>query len=946
MFIKVIKIIFWLITLTLLAFLVDVTFYFSNISNNSEIIKKVVINKDDNIYKLYYKNNNLEKLKIKDNNDFLTWIYQKNINFFDKIYFTNLNSFNVSNSGWINNIYLKKWVFLLNLNDLIWKYDIKWEWFEIQPKTAWIIFIDNTDKSKVFVLSDTSVLKMSFLSMDGKVINYYYMYPHNYLMFNIKNNTFSRLWTDVFRIKTIVKEGFLTDNITNNLREWWKLYWVFKWYKDDFLKTSVNQIKINYKKNNDIFNKLRDLKNFNLIWEDYINKYFSFFVNDTKKRIYFKQLVLNKLQKLLNTKEKGTILVTDIISNLNSIKNVNKKDYNDLCDIIRWYYNIIIQNNNIDNKIALNNFLPLAQYLKNDKRYKKRTDLDLYVLLKNIFFWYDFKNQTHIEKNFNDFVNSYFIKFKIDNWKLLLWKWINLVLLESFSYYLEDYLNNFAFNSKHIDLDINIFRLNINILEKYFYLNKKIYFSNKKLELINTWLFKNYNLLNSILSFIRNNFFEKQRDLNNLLVPYTKYKLDLNDVNKLSNILKNFFELKDNYIDLLKDNSKQRFLYKNFRNLYNKYEEYFLALTSYENYKVKYNIKNKELVDYYIKKNQKVFWINDVKKYLSQFEQANFTDTKITQTGSNNNLFYVDNFNVSNQVFSFYIEPDRDYTISNIIIKSAWLDKDKFKYSTYSLEKDRKLWEKQQRYVKADKKAFYDFKYYFKYKFNNYSNNNLANNTSSVNNINKQKESDNESVMIFKRDTLLAKTGEFSSIYDMIKLKYNDVIVKSLDDITLNNFIVYKRIKDHDYNLIFTSKYFIDKTKNKHYFYNPGWIYISFYNVIDWNRRRNLFWWSKLKIGFNINLIDFRKIFTNILNQIVNIKQLYYSINSNLWIYDVNMEYLKDWNIIIWFDFNWKNIRIYLSWDKVLFIKENWKILQYKNISLGQDVNKVLLKLK
>ncbi len=946
MFIKVIKIIFWLIALTLLAFLVDVTFYFSNISNNTDIINKLIINKDNNIYKLFNKNNSLEKLNIKDTNNSLTWIYQKNINFFDKIYFTNLNSFNISNSDWIYNISLKKWVFLLDLNDLIWKYDIKWKWFEIQPKTAWIIFIDNTNPSKIFIFSITSVFKMSFLSLDEKKINSYYMYPHNYLMFDIKNNTFSRLWTDVFRIKTIVKEGFLTENISANLKEWWKLYWLLKWYKNNFLKTSINQIKINYKINSSIFNELKNLRSFSLIWENYITKYFSFFVNDTKKRIYFKQLVLNKLQKLLNSKEKENKLIIDIISNLNSIKKVNKQDYNDLSNIIRWYYNIIIQNNNINNEVVLNNFLPLAWYIKNnDNKYKKQTDLDLYVLLKNIFFWYDFRNNTHIEKNFNDFVNNYFLKLKINNWALILWKWVDLVLLESFLYYLEDYLNNFAFNSKHIDLDIKTFRLNINILDKYFYLNKKIYFSNKKLELINTWLFKNYNLLNSILSFIRNNFFEKQRDLNNLLIPYTKYKLDWNDINKLSNILKNFFKLKDNYISLLKDNSKQRFLYKNYSKLYKKYDEYFLALTSYEKYKVSYNIKQKELADYYIEKHQKVFWINDIKKYLSQFDQANFKNTQITKTGSNNNLFYVDNFNVSNQVFSFYINPDRDYTISNIIIKSAWLDKNKFKDSTYSLEKDRKLWEKQQKYVKADKKAFYDFKYYFKYKFNNYLNNNLVDNISS-NNIDKQKESDDESVMIFKRDTLLSKTGEFSSIYDMVKLKYNDVIVKSLDDITLKNFIVYKRIKDHDYNLIFTSKYFIDKDKDKHYFYNPSWIYISFYNVIDWNIRRNLFWWSKLKIWFDINLGDFKEVFNNIFNQLENIKQLYYSINSNLWIYDINMEYLKDWKIIIWFDFNWKNIKIYLSWDKVLFIKEDWKILPYKNISLGQDINKILLKLK
>jgi hypothetical protein len=104
--------------------------------------------------------------------------------------------------------------------------------------------------------------------------------------------------------------------------------------------------------------------------------------------------------------------------------------------------------------------------------------------------------------------------------------------------------------------------------------------------------------------------------------------------------------------------------------------------------------------------------------------------------------------------------------------------------------------------------------------------------------------------------------------------------------------------------------------------------------------------WNFIKLDYKVNLSEFRDIFEWLFKELKNIDRTVYSIRSTFEVYDLEINYRKDWKVIIWFDLNWKNINIYLYRDKILFIKVDWKILKQKNIPLDTKLNDFLLKLK
>ncbi len=1029
MLLKFLKIFFSVLALMLFIFLINVTFYFSNYSKNIDFISNVALKGNDNIYKLNDIENAFEIV-----NDFswtvLTWTFVKNINSIDRLYFSNINSYEIKYYSWIYEINLNKGLYFLDLNDLSVKYKIKGLWFEISPKSAWMIFLDTTNPEKTLIFSINSIFKFIFKSETWRKVNYYYMYPHNYLIFNVKNNKFSRIWGDVFRIKTVVKDGFLKEELKNNL----DLKWFLTGEKLKFFKKIYFFIKKEYNNYNFKFKKLKNLEAFSLIGQNYINKYFDYFINETKRRIYYKQSILNSIQKLYNQKVTSTQVSKDIIDKLEKLKEYNIWDYNDVLSILNWYYKIILKNNSLEDKVILDNFLPLIKYLKlvdsgkiinlddlvlkiennqnkifsTDKtseiydlskqnldylyllrnidkkmfnkivlnlelKYKQfekdnisknkkilldkyyygvlnlkkwNDDLELYVLLKNIFFTYDFRKYNfNLEKYFNNFVNIYFSKLKVVNWEIIIGQHIDIVLLKSFLYYLEDYLNNFAFdiNVKNSTNKKNTQNLtyNINILEKYLLLNKYIYFNNSSTELLQTWVFKNKYLLNNILNFIRNKLFKEQEE-NWLLITSKNYNLPKKVIEKFSNIINDFFNLESTNKEKIETNSKFRVLLEDYNRLYIKYDEYFSALLNYEEYKTKYSKLDSQLDNYKIEIKENTLWKDDIIQFLSQFKGANFSNTKIIPT-NNPEEFLVKNFEVNGGVISFKINPEKGYIISNIILESDLENKDKFYWSMYSLEREQILLEKNQKYAKKGEEDKYDFSYYFRNKFfNSFSNNN----TTLVYdewNLRKWKQGESENLRVFKRDKLLAKNWEFSKINDVLKLNYNDVKINSLKDIDINNAEVFKKIWDNTYLAKFNSKYFIDKENDKHYFYNPNWIYLNFYSN-SWNKSKVMLWWIWIKVDFNINLVDFKNVFNNIFNNLEWLNKLIYYVNYQIKWTGINIEYKKDWYTVLNFEKDWKRFEFYVKNNKIVFIKKSWEVLKTKNIDIFIDLEKLNLK--
>jgi len=1027
MFIKFLKIFFSILALMLFAFLVNITFYFSNYSKNIDFISSIGLKQDNDLYQLINSWTILKSVEL-SSWEILTGTFVKNINKIDRIYFSNLNSYDVKYFSWTYEIDLKQWLYFLDLNDLSVNYKIKWLGFEIEPKSAGMIFLDTRDPSNILVFSVNSIFKFVFKSESWRKVNYYYIYPHNYLIFNVKNNKFSRIWWDVFRIKTIVNDGFLKEKLKDDLN----LKWFLKWEELKFFTNVFNFIQKDYYKYKLSFTKLKNLNSFSLIWQKYIDKYFDYFINEAKKRVYYKQSILNSIQELYNQKLTSTDVSQDIINKLWKLKEYNVNDYNEVISTLNWYYKIILKNNSLKDKVILDNFLPLIKYIKlvesgeikdiddlihkvqvnqskifsldkineiyslskknldylyllrnidkksfnrivlnlqikykqlKDKNISKNKrdllnkyyywvlnlkqwndDLELYILLKNIYFTYDFSDFAfNLEKYFNDFVNIYFSKLKVVNNEIIVWQHIDIVLLKSFLYYLEDYLNNFAFDINSPDnwksSNTQNLTYNINILEKYLFLNKYIYFKNNSDELLKTWVFKNKYLLNNILNFIRNKLFSKDRE-NWLLVSSNKYDLPEKVEEKFSNIIEEFFKLEKINKNKLQNDPKFRVLLEDYDKLYEKFKEYFLALLNYEEYKTKYSKLDSQLDNYKVDVKENVLWKEDIIKFLSQFKWADFSNTEILVT-SNPNEFIVKNFWVNGWVVSFKINPEKSYLIYDLIIESDIKNRKKYYGRMYSLEREQILWERNQKYAEDEEKDKYDFAYYFKNKFfDSYS---IDTWDYEEGNLRKWKKWDSESLRVFKRDKLLSKTWEFADISDILKLKYDDVVVNDLKNIEIKKAEVISDVSWWDVEVAkFSSKYFIDKDEDKHYFYDDGWIKLTFYKKM-WSKTRVLLWGNEIVIDFNIDLKDFKTVFNDIFDNLRVLSKVLYYINDNLWVEKVKIKYNKSKFFVFSFEKDWKKFEFYIKKNKIIFIKEDWKVLKLKNIDIFKDLAKLSL---
>ncbi len=983
------KIFFFFLSILVLFFLLNLTFY--NSQKVSDVAKILVdISRNNLEADFILKNNKLEKIK-----KFSSWsIFVKNINQIDRIFSDKKDNFLVNKKWETIDINLKKWLFLLDLDDLSKKYKINSLWFELIPKSAWMLFIDTTDESKIFVFSINSISNFIFKSKNNIKLNSYYIFPHNYILFNLKNNTHSRLWKDIFRLKTVTTTWFIKEKLKDNLN----LNSFLTWEKLDFFINTFNFIKKDNNKYFELQKKLKNLWSLYLFWEEYIEKHIRYFINPTKKSIYYKQLLFKKIQELYLEKELNSKISMDLINSLKKLKNFDKKSYEDVIQVINGYYKVILKNRNINSRISLENFLPIIKYLnlqkswviadlwdlkskiiknnnlilswkiswldlenkinqnldylyilkwldywdfnrnynklKNYLKTKKNIknleslkkyyfllknirenldDIKVFVFLKNIFFAYDFTWNIDFIKNFNDFVNKYFSRIFID-WNIKFSNELDFRFLESFLYYLEDYLNNFSF----WDEDINNLKINENVLSNYLKLNRFIYFDRWNEVLIKTWIFKNRKLLSRILSYFRKNFFEEKRDNQWLLIlKWTKY--DKNLIKKIKNELSIIFILKDKFVEDVKLNHSEQILLKTYKILHKKFDEYFLALISYDDYAGKYWKENKELLSYKIDKKEKKLWISDIKKYLKKFVWADFSNTKITKV--DDNWFLVKHFSVYGWTLSFLINPEAGYTIKDIIIESDINKRDKFKDFSYSLENQEELYNEQKKYSSDQKeKEKYDFAYFFKNKF-------FTQIVVEKDNSTKDNE-DNFTESSYSRNfklKFLSKNWDLWSISDILSVNYRDVIANNLKRIIIKKAIINKKVGDKDYFWEFSSKYYVDLKENKHYFYDNSWIKMKFYTKNNW-KKYYLFNWNSIDIWEKINLDEFRDFISKLFDGISNLSSVYDKIVSNAW-ENIVIKYVDN-KFIINFEKNKEKFEILLNKDRIIRVSKNWETIK------------------
>lgn len=856
-------------------------------------------------------------------------VYNTKINFFDNIFHTKKDSFEIENDSDNLSIKLSPWVFILDLNDLSKKYRIisKETNFNIDLKSIWSLYIDNsTDKIIIFSIDSSFVL--SFLNNNHEKINSYFIYPHEFIKFNYKLN-FRYKNVDLYRIRTITKNGYFKYKILEDVENKSKISLLI-WSENLDLFSYYTKNKLSKFNNNSIlYKELNSLKNSFFPFSYYIDKYRYYFINNSKKIVYLQNIIYNKLIILFNSKKIDISLINDIKLELERLKALDEEKYEKVVHTIDNFYKVISLKNNIKDNIKFNNFLLLRTNNKNIK------ELENYINLKNIYFHSDFIDFEKSWEYFNLFLDSYLSRswIKEQNENFTLNKEEKLSEIESFVFFLREYIYANLFSDYLEKLSSET-----QILSKYISLNKMIYFSGKKSETkIRTSLSQNLEILKNLEKFIRSNFFEEEKQINTDLLILKENKINFKDIREFELELDKIFEIFESNISFIEDEESIN-QYKKIKSLL---KEELFAINDYQKYSFENNKKLKEIYNLATisDKNNKKYDINYIINYLSIFDWLTFNAKNITKE---EDVFIIKDISILWKNYDMYLNP-KLWNVVKIFNENTNV--------SYDLDNMEVLLEKKYNWSDQDDKYKYEFKNFFIQRFKDTKN--IANNNESsekcffINKISdgkwwcKEIVNDDSAITVIKRDKLIL--WEFKIIKDFFVIKYDDlsvVINWPIVDIKILKSNIKSTIKvnwrDQIYNLEFSSKYDLEK----HEFSD---ISIKFKDT----KNNELYLYDEAEFEFKNNKVDIKllkKFIDDFLINLNNIDSIYSILRWEIILSNLKISYI-DKEIHLKFENNWKNINMVLEGDMIKSIIVDKKSILKEEINIS-NLSLILDKLK
>lgn len=904
----------------------------------SILIFNTFTNKNQNTFEsVFYKNNQnwILWLDIKNNEIiFNTWSLNSPLkinylNSFDKILSYSWEVVNLE-----NNITLNKWIFLINISEINSKYIINWEWFEIKNNWPVILFIDNSwTRTNIFSLN--SIIELNLINIENKkIVNTIFLYPHNSIKIipeqnkNIEKADLLRI-TQRFPIDYFNETIFINDKINNNFIT--KVIWNKNEDEINIIKNMFYFILINNINEESSLLNFKSNKFGTLIWEKLIEKYNNLFLNDSKKTIYYKNLILRTIWDIIKSNEIDEAKNDFLIKSLNELKILNTNDYNELKNILYFYSNLVIDSNKIDINSKIN-FSKIYNKLENKNYIFNENFL---LTLNDLYFTYDFKKENNVYKNLDN-INKEILEKKLSESEK-----------SYFIYFLKKVIISW-FDNLSKDKKISLENI-LNIFDDYIQTSIN-YYSIEDETRIRTWI-EDYNeILKKLASKIEITYFEEKKDINWLLILSKNNSISYEKIKILENNIETIFKYFDKYQNKLWEKSKDWLIKNEFLNNKIKYSQYILALKDYSSYIANYNEQNKQILFWDTASNswnwEIIISIENAKNYLNWFNNLDISNTKISLRWFNycenpsikNDIdeikdpycYKIENLIVgSNLYLNMTLSPNDYNKISNFVIN--W-DKNLNKWS-YKLNNEKIIWDSNyKRNAGSLDIAKYDFKNFFLYIFN-------PPKEVQVNDNNGEEPNDNEVleesliIKIFKRNKLLWEEWDFKILSWFIDIKYDDLIVKQIN----NDYDIY--IKKWSLNYI---------SNNKKYKWDLNWKYIfipdhSFKNIeilLYDDFDRVLFWWNKLQIIWDFNVKTIKndlKIFFDNLN---NLHNVLVEIEEILWIKALNIKYNYSENM---FYIENELIKVKLKWIAIYSLIYNKKEYSSKPTSIYDFGNNLKL---
>jgi len=148
--------------------------------------------------------------------------------------------------------------------------------------------------------------------------------------------------------------------------------------------------------------------------------------------------------------------------------------------------------------------------------------------------------------------------------------------------------NLFTNNLEKIDSEIKI-------LFKYINLNNMIYFSGREDSTkIRTSLVQNLELLKNLKKYLKNNFFEENREKETELLILNKNKVDFNSIKEFELQVNRIFKIFNENINTLNRGNNDKII-SEYDKLSISFKEEFFAISDYDRYKLENDKKLKQL---------------------------------------------------------------------------------------------------------------------------------------------------------------------------------------------------------------------------------------------------------------------------------------------------------------------------------------------------------------
>lgn len=839
-------------------FLFSITFLFSDweesfikIENNYLWYEEVWIQDDEYLF---------SKIEDFSKEEFIV----DNISLINKSYFILKENWNysVDETDKTIEINIDKWIFIFDIDDISQDYNIINNDFKIKPKSPWKFLVDARDPLAIKILSFESILDYRILNKDSE-IRKIYVYPKMLLSYNSKAIKMSK--SSNFLIMPFLNIDFsLNWNSINEILDELKLN------SDD---TANNLLKIlaviDKKQKNNSISKLLDVKNKNIYWLNFINKYFFSFLNDEKKLIYYKKNIV-KLLLSFNFEKKSTKqdeILSKIEESLNWIKDLDEDVYNEMFTLLVSFYDVLLKAPDIS---YLDKSIKFLSFLQKNFDYSNSWKFEhsyFYISkVMDLLNSWNFKNKD-FKDSLNNFLNYYFEKNDIEDWNLFdsdkvknqnfltdshiseiqykLFFLENILTSESINFFDKDWLDSM-----------------LSILDTYIKTNRSIndYLKANSQEnyskLTEALEISFFDVSNSIFTNLKDTFFLDEVDEFWLLqTSENKNKVSSMQLDSTKHILDNIMDFTINNTSNL--SSQKRKYHWKIIILDREYEKYISALTDFEMYKNEYWKLNKKLTETKtISQLTPIEEINkdDVEEYLGTFNWLSTSFLDITPYWDW--IFKVDSLYVLWGVMSFDINTSLKNKINNIIYKWEEIS-DIFKLDDIE-EQYKELFET----AEEDERDKYDFKNFFV-------------------NIFWEKEEEKEIIIIeevkkesptviaFKREKLFSERWEFPVILDFLWLNNNNVFIEliwtnydiSIDEAQFKMLIPL----DTPISVIWklSSKYLF--SSDNHHFSKPV---ITLYNAeTSGEEEIVLFNESTFKLDYDIHILELEEEITQALTK-------------------------------------------------------------------------------